>query len=236
MSDEKSEEERKILLSNLANTVNKIHKHGKRADSIVRNMMLHSRSGSSEKTIADLNKLSKNICILLFMVYAKDPLFQCQLESSPDPDLPPTAIVQQDISRESLNLLSNAFYAVNKRKNQERAGFQSVVRLATRYRNGSAEIRIEDNGTGIPASLLEKIFQPFFSNKANRRRNRSGFITSFDIITKGHGGTFRWRGKKEKAPVLFLRFPLQPDFPRREKKAEPPVPLLFYPGIKTGAC
>lgn len=209
LSDEKSEDERKVLLSNLANTVNKIHKHGKRADSIVRNMMLHSRSGSSEKTIADLNKLSEEYLHLAFHgVRAKDPLFQCQLEFSPDPDLPPTAIVQQDISRVILNLLSNAFYAVNKRKKSGEPGFQSVVRLATRYRNGSAEIRIEDNGTGIPASLLEKIFQPFFTTKPTGEGTGLGLSLSFDIITKGHGGTFQVESEEGKGTSFILTLPV----------------------------
>ena len=211
LSEEKNDDERKALLSNLANTVNKIHKHGKRADSIVRNMMLHSRTGSSEKTIADLNKLSEEYLHLAFHgIRAKDPLFQCLLEFSPDPDLPPTAIVQQDISRVILNLLSNAFYAVNKRKKSGEAGFQATVRLATRYKNGWAEIRIEDNGTGIPANLLEKIFQPFFTTKPTGEGTGLGLSLSFDIITKGHGGTFNVESAEGKGTTFIITLPITP--------------------------
>ena len=164
-----------------------------------------------DRTIADLNKLSEEYLHLAFHgIRAKDPLFQCLLEFSPDPDLPPTAIVQQDISRVILNLLSNAFYAVNKRKKSGEAGFQATVRLATRYKNGWAEIRIEDNGTGIPANLLEKIFQPFFTTKPTGEGTGLGLSLSFDIITKGHGGTFNVESAEGKGTTFIITLPITP--------------------------
>lgn len=209
LAEEKNEEERKALLSNLSTTLAKINKHGKRADSIVRNMMLHSRSGSSEKTPADINKISEEYLHLAYHgVRAKDPTFQCQLEFSPNTDLPKVNIVQQDISRVILNLLSNAFYAVNKRKKTGERDYTPLVKLSTRKIHNAVEIQIEDNGTGIPAAIKEKVFQPFFTTKPTGEGTGLGLSLSYDIITKGHGGQFSVESEEGKGTAFILTLPL----------------------------
>ena len=178
------------LLADLRQNLLKISQHGGRASSIVRGMLEHSRTSSGERTPTDLNLLADEYLRLAYHgLRAKDKTFNATLQPAFDPDLPPVEVVAQDLGRVLLNLLTNAFYAVKQRQQLGEAGYVPTVSVATSHGAGWVEIRVKDNGTGIPADVQQKIFQPFFTTKPTGEGTGLGLSLSYDIITKGHGGS-----------------------------------------------
>ncbi|MBR1087287.1 GAF domain-containing protein [Bradyrhizobium manausense] len=174
----------------LKDNLGKVVQHGKRADSIVKNMLLHSREGSGERRSQDLNALvSESLNLAYHGARAERSDFNITLEQDLDPDAGAVEMYPQDITRALLNLFSNGFYAaISRKKAANGATFEPVLSAATRNAGNTVEIRIRDNGTGIPAEIREKIFNPFFTTKPTGEGTGLGLSMTHDIIVKQHGG------------------------------------------------
>jgi two-component system, NtrC family, sensor kinase len=174
----------------LKDNLEKVVQHGKRADSIVKNMLLHSREGSGDHRPADINALiDESLNLAYHGARAEKPQFNVTLQRNFDPNAGLIEVFPQEITRVFLNLISNGFYAVTKRKADNGAGFDPVVSATTRDRGDHVEIRIRDNGIGIPPHVQEKMFNPFFTTKPAGEGTGLGLSMSHDIIVKQHGGT-----------------------------------------------
>jgi two-component system, NtrC family, sensor kinase len=175
----------------LKDNLGKVVQHGKRADSIVKNMLLHSRQGSGDHRPADINALvDESLNLAYHGARAEKPQFNVTLQRNFDPGAGMIEVFPQEITRVFLNLISNGFYAVAKRKaDKGGADFEPVVSATTTGRTDHVEVRIRDNGTGIPPEVKEKMFNPFFTTKPAGEGTGLGLSMSHDIIVKQHGGT-----------------------------------------------
>ena len=175
----------------LQGNLDKVVQHGKRADSIVKNMLLHSRQGSGEHRPIDINALVEESLNLAYHgARAEKQGFNITLEKSFDPAAGEVDLFPQEITRVLLNLISNGFYATTKRKAEADGGnYEPTLAAATRNLGDSVEIRIRDNGTGIPPDVKEKMFNPFFTTKPAGEGTGLGLSISHDIIVKQHGGS-----------------------------------------------
>lgn len=167
----------------------KITHHGKRADAIVKGMLQHSRSSSGIKEPTNINDLCDEYVRLSFHgLRAKDKSFNSKIETNFDSSIGSINIVPQDIGRVILNLLTNAFYAVQEKAKLGLVGYEPSVSISTRRLDGSVEVVITDNGNGVPQAIRDKIFQPFFTTKPTGQGTGLGLSLSYDIVVKGHGG------------------------------------------------
>jgi two-component system NtrC family sensor kinase len=175
----------------LQGNLDKVVQHGKRADAIVKNMLLHSRQGSAEHRPVDINALVEESLNLAYHgARAEQQGFNITLERSLDPAAGEVDIFPQDITRVLLNLISNGFYAATKRKGQaDGGGYEPTLMAATRNLGESVEITIRDNGTGIPPEVKERMFNPFYTTKPAGEGTGLGLSISHDIIVKQHGGS-----------------------------------------------
>jgi two-component system, NtrC family, sensor kinase len=175
----------------LTGNLEKIVEHGRRADGIVRSMLQHSRGGSGDWQVTDLNALVEEALNLAYHgARAQDQSFNITLERDFDHDLEPIDVVPQELTRVLLNLIGNGFYAANKRCREGGDGtFHPVLKVATREFGESVEIRVLDNGVGIPPEHREKLFQPFFTTKPTGEGTGLGLSISYEIVTQQHGGT-----------------------------------------------
>ena len=174
----------------LKDNLEKVVQHGKRADSIVKNMLLHSREGSGDHRPADINALlDESLNLAYHGARAEKPQFNVTLQRNFDPNAGMIELFPQEITRVFLNLISNGFYAVSKRRLENGTDFEPVVSATTADRGDHVEIRIRDNGTGIPPEVREKMFNPFFTTKPAGEGTGLGLSMSHDIIVKQHGGT-----------------------------------------------
>jgi two-component system NtrC family sensor kinase len=175
----------------LRDNLEKIVQHGKRADAIVKNMLLHSREGSGEHRVADINELlDESLNLAYHGARAKRSGFDITLQRDFDANAGAVELFPQEITRAFLNLISNGFYAVTRRKTEDGgSGFEPALRASTKNIGNSVEIRIRDNGTGIPAEVKAKMFNPFFTTKPSGEGTGLGLSISHDIIVKQHGGT-----------------------------------------------
>ncbi|GLR86641.1 ATP-binding protein [Bradyrhizobium iriomotense] len=188
--DDKTKEEVAELTHMLKGNLEKVVQHGKRADSIVKNMLLHSREGSGERRPADINALVEESLNLAYHgARAEKPGFNITLKRDLDPAAGMLDIYPQEITRVFLNLISNGFYAATKRKESEGGAFEPTLSASTRNLGDNVEIRIRDNGTGIPPEVKEKMFNPFFTTKPAGEGTGLGLSMSHDIVVKQHGGT-----------------------------------------------
>jgi signal transduction histidine kinase len=177
------------LTGMLKSNLEKVVQHGKRADSIVKNMLLHSREGGGEHRPADINALVEESLNLAYHgARAEKSGFNVTLRRELDPDAGMVELYPQEITRVLLNLVSNGFYAVTKRKEAADGTFEPILSAATRSLGDRVEIRIRDNGTGIPLEVKEKMFNPFFTTKPAGEGTGLGLSMSHDIIVKQHGG------------------------------------------------
>ena len=171
----------------LTGNLEKIGEHGRRADGIVRSMLLHSRGGSGEWQSVDLNGLLDEALNLAFHgARAQDQSFNITMERDFDGNLTPIEVVPQDITRVFLNLFGNGFYAAAKKSRD--AGDRPVLKVTTRELGGEVEVRVRDNGTGIPPETRNRLFQPFFTTKPTGEGTGLGLSISYDIVTQQHGG------------------------------------------------
>jgi signal transduction histidine kinase len=188
--DKATSSEEDEILEDIKQNLEKINHHGKRADSIVKGMLEHSKTGSGVKELTDLNALADEFLRLSYQSFlAKDPDFKVELQTNLDPDLPKISVIPQDIGKVLLNLYSNAFYAVNERSKTDPA-FKPLVQLTTRNLGGKIQVGVKDNGPGIPDAIKSKIFQPFFTTKPTGQGTGLGLSLSYDIV-KAHGGELK---------------------------------------------
>jgi signal transduction histidine kinase len=203
-------EEVKLLAKDIKENETKINHHGKRADAIVKNMLQHSRKTSGQKEFTDINALCDEYLRLAYHgLRAKEKSFNAQFETDFDLSLPKVNVVSQDIGRVILNLINNAFYAVNERyKKEGKEGYVPQVNVSTRQVGDQIEITVTDNGGGIPPNIREKIFQPFFTTKPTGEGTGLGLSMSYDIITKGHGGKMEVVSKEGEGSSFILQIPM----------------------------
>jgi two-component system, NtrC family, sensor kinase len=177
-------------IETLTGNLQKIAEHGRRADGIVRGMLQHSRGSSGDWQATDLNALVEETSNLAYHgARAQDQNFNVTLELDLDRNLAPVEIVPQDVSRVLLNLISNGFYAVNKRGREGDGTFCPLLKIATRELGEGVEVRVRDNGVGIPPEDCEKLFQPFFTTKPTGEGTGLGLSISYEIVTQQHSGT-----------------------------------------------
>jgi len=186
----------------------KIMHHGKRAEAIVKSMLQHSRTSTGEKEPTDINALADEYLRLAYHGFrAKDKSFNAQYNTDFDPKLPRIKVVSQDIGRVILNLVTNAFHAVSKKREQEVKNYQPTVIIQTRDFEKSIEVIVTDNGGGIPNAIKDKIFQPFFTTKASGEGTGLGLSMSYDIITKGHSGQLTVESKEGEGSTFTILLP-----------------------------
>ena len=202
--DEKTRAEITDLADTLTGNLEKIAQHGKRADSIVKNMLLHSRQGSGEHRPVDINTLVEESLNLAYHgARAEKQDFNITLERSLDPSAGEVDLFPQEITRVLLNLISNGFYAATKRKAEANGSdYEPIVSAATKNLGDKVEIRIRDNGTGIPPEVKEKMFNPFFTTKPAGEGTGLGLSLSHDIIVKQHSGSI----EVDTEPGAFTEF------------------------------
>src|SRR5437868_7415527 len=200
---DKTREEIDELTHMLKGNLEKVVQHGKRADSIVKNMLLHSREGSGEHRPADINAIVEESLNLAYHgARAEKSGFNITLKRELDPEAGMIDLYPQEITRVFLNLISNGFYAANKRKETGENGFDPTLSAATKSLGNKVEIRIRDNGTGIPLEVKEKMFNPFFTTQPAGEGTGLGLSMSHDIVVKQHGGTI----DVDTEPGVFTEF------------------------------
>ncbi|MCB9024671.1 MAG: HAMP domain-containing histidine kinase [Lentimicrobiaceae bacterium] len=194
-------EEVAAITSDLKSNLEKINHHGKRADAIVKSMLQHSRISSGDKEPTDINALCDEYLRLAYHgMRAKDQSFNAEYKTEFDPNLPKIKVVPQDIGRVVLNIFNNAFQAIQDVENP-------AVSVSTKLLDKQIEIRIADNGSGIPDSIKDKIFQPFFTTKPTGQGTGLGLSLSYDIV-RAHGGEIKVNTKGNKGTEFVIQMPL----------------------------
>lgn len=211
-SDERDATLEKELLTDIAENLSKINNHGKRADAIVKGMLQHSRSSSGQKELTDINALCDEYLRLSYHgLRAKDKSFNATLHTDFDTTIGKVNVLSQELGRVILNLLTNAFYAVDEKKKSGIPNFEPTVSISTHNLSGDEKDKISivvaDNGNGIPAAVLEKIFQPFFTTKPTGKGTGLGLSMSYDIVTKGHNGTLEVKTNMEEGTTFIITIP-----------------------------
>lgn len=196
------------ILSDISQNLEKITHHGKRASSIVKGMLEHSRMSSNVKELTDINALADEYLRLSYHgLRAKDKSFNALLKTNFDENIEKINIVSQDIGRVILNLITNAFYAVNEKKKGNPDGYEPTVSVSSKKIDNKIEIKINDNGSGIPEKVLDKIFQPFFTTKPTGQGTGLGLSLSYDII-KAHGGTLECESVVGEGTTFMIKLPI----------------------------
>jgi signal transduction histidine kinase len=197
------------IVEDLKQNLEKINTHGKRADSIVKGMLLHSRGTSGEKTLTDINDLLDQYVNLAYHgMRATNKEFNITIEIDYDKTLEKINVVPQDISRVFLNIINNACYAAYDRKKKgSDNNFSPILKVSTKNLKDKVEIRISDNGNGIPKDIIDKIFQPFFTTKPTGEGTGLGLSLSYDIVTKQHGGEIKIESKEGEGAEFVISFP-----------------------------
>jgi signal transduction histidine kinase len=200
------------LTATLKGNLAKIAEHGRRADGIVRGMLEHSRGSSGERRSVDLNTLVDEALTLAYHgARAQDQNFNITLERDFEEGIAPITLVPQDITRVLLNLANNGFYAARRRQSMEATpGFEPTLKVVTREPGNTVEIRVYDNGIGIPEEVKDKLFQPFFTTKPTGEGTGLGLSISYDIITQQHGGSITVDSKVGEYTEFTIRLPRNP--------------------------
>ncbi len=210
--DKGNREEIDLIAADMKQNLEKILLHGKRADGIVKSMLNHSRNSAGRKEPTDLNALCNEYLNLTYHgLRAKDKNFNAKLKTNFDPALPKLLVSPQDMGRVILNLINNAFYAVNERwkieSKQTDSEFQPLVTVGTQYLNDHIEIKVGDNGAGIPPHIIEKIFQPFFTTKPAGSGTGLGLSLSYDIV-QAHGGEIKVNTREGEGTEFLISLPV----------------------------
>lgn len=196
------------MMSDLVQNLEKINEHGKRADSIVKGMLQHSRAGSGQKEATDINVLADECLRLAFHgLRAKDKSFNANFETVFDAEIGKIDVMPQDMGRVLLNLINNAFYTVNEKSKRGEVGYKPMVKVSTEKREKGVGIRVWDNGDGIPDAIKEKIFQPFFTTKPTGQGTGLGLSLAYDIV-KAHGGELTVESRVGEGTMFFILLPL----------------------------
>lgn len=204
--DEEAETE---LISDIEQNLQKITEHGKRASSIIKSMLEHSRSKSGQKEPTNLNAVVEEYLKLSYHgMRAKDASFECKLTTSLDSSVGKASIIPQEIGRVLLNIFNNAFYATQQRKKEGVSGYEPLLTVKTWKEGKQINILIRDNGAGVPESVKQKIFQPFFTTKPTGQGTGLGLSLSYDVITKGHGGKINVESEENSFTEFTLTLPV----------------------------
>ena len=204
------------LLNDLTENQQKINHHGKRASSIIKGMLGHSRMSTGKKELTDINALADEYLRLSYHgLRAKDKNFNALMDTNFDASIPKIDVISQDIGRVFLNLINNAFYAVSEKNKSLRnlpdssnlETYKPTVSITTKYIDNTIEIRIADNGTGMPEHVKAKVFLPFFTTKPTGEGTGLGLSLAYDIVTKGHGGTMELESHEGKGTAFVIRLP-----------------------------
>ena len=199
----------KAMLNDIKENEQKINHHGKRADAIVKGMLQHSRTSSGQKEPTDINALANEYLRLAYHgLRAKDKSFNAITKTEFDNSIGKINIVPQEIGRVVLNLINNAFYAVDEKKKVRANVYEPTVTVSTNKANGKVEIKVSDNGNGIPQKVLDKIFQPFFTTKPTGQGTGLGLSLAYDIVTKGHGGELKVETKEGEGSEFIIQLPV----------------------------
>ena len=198
-------DEVKAIATEIISNEEKINHHGKRADSIVKGMLQHSRTSSGQKEPTDINALADEYLRLAYHgLRAKDKYFNSTIKTELDAGVGKINVNPQDIARVMLNLINNAFYAVNEKQKQNLNGYEPMVTVATKKLTpGKVEIKVKDNGIGIPQKVLDKIFQPFFTTKPTGQGTGLGLSLAYDIV-KAHGGELKVETKEGEGSEFLI--------------------------------
>jgi signal transduction histidine kinase len=195
------------ISNNIKDNEEKINHHGKRADAIVKGMLQHSRSSSSEKEPTDINALADEYLRLSYHgLRGKGQLSNVIMETDFDKTIDLINIIPQDIGRVFLNLYNNAFYAVSDKQKTLSESYQPTICVSTKQQSNHIDITIKDNGNGIPDSIKNKIFQPFFTTKPTGQGTGLGLSLSYDIV-KAHGGELKLESKEGVGTKFIIRLP-----------------------------
>ena len=206
--DKGNADEVKAIADDVIQNLEKILHHGKRADGIVKGMLQHSRTSSGQKEPTDINALADEYLLLAYHgLRAKDKSFNATMKTDYDESIGNINIIPQDMGRVILNLITNAFYVVNEKKIQQPNGYEPTVSVSTKRNNGKVEIKVADNGNGIPQKVLDKIFQPFFTTKPTGQGTGLGLSLSYDIV-KAHGGELKVETKEGEGSEFILKLPI----------------------------
>jgi len=202
-------EEAKNLSGLLKENLQKISYHGRRADSIVKNMLQHSRKSTGRKEPTDINGLVDEYLRLSYHgLRAKDKSFNAILETHFDKTVNQVDLVPEDIGRVLLNLFNNAFYSIAKKKSQNEPGYEPMVIVRTERKNEHVTVYVKDNGVGMSEKTLEKIYQPFFTTKPAGEGTGLGLSLSYDIITKAHNGHLKVETKEGEGAEFIIELPI----------------------------
>jgi len=208
-ADKGNVDEIKSIAKDIKENEQKIIHHGKRADAIVKGMLQHSRISSGVKEPTGINKLADEYLRLSYHgLRAKDKTFNATIQTYYDVSIGNINIIPEDIGRVLLNLYNNAFYAVTEKKKHQPEGYEPTVSASTDRINDKVEIRVKDNGNGIPQKILDKIFQPFFTAKPTGQGTGLGLSLSYDII-KAHGGELKVETKEGEFAEFIIQLPIQ---------------------------
>jgi two-component system, NtrC family, sensor kinase len=198
----------KNMTADIIDNEDKIMHHGKRADAIVKGMLQHSRTGSGQKELTDINALADEYLRLAYHgLKAKDKSFHANFQTDFDSSIVKILVVPQDMGRVLLNLYNNAFYAVSEKNKQMPEGYEPTVSVRTKQIGDKWEIRIKDNGNGIPSRVIDKIFQPFFTTKPTGQGTGLGLSMSYDII-KAHGGSLTVQTNEGEGAEFVIQLPV----------------------------
>jgi two-component system, NtrC family, sensor kinase len=200
------------ILGDMANNLEKIVHHGKRADGIVKGMLQHSRKGSGEKELTDINALADEYLRLSYHgLRAKDKAFNANMETNLSPDVDKIMAYPQEIGRVFLNIITNAFHATQEKKLLQASAdvvYAPMVKVITKKVDAIIIIEIIDNATGIPEEKIDKIFQPFFTTKPTGQGTGLGLSIAYDIITKLHGGKIKIESKVGEGTKFIIELPI----------------------------
>jgi len=199
------------LLDSLQECAEKIDEHGKRADSIVRGMLMHSRSRTGDRQECDLNALvGQSVNLAYHSLRGLDSTFNVAIETAYDPAAGRVTVIPQDLSRVFLNIVNNACFAAFETRKSRESNFAPTVRVQTRDLGRRVEVRIRDNGQGIPEAIRDKIFNPFFTTKPTGIGTGLGLSISYDIVVQGHQGEIRVESEAGKFAEFIVILPKTP--------------------------
>ncbi len=196
------------IVDNLKQNLEKITNHGKRADSIVKGMLLHSRGRAGEKALTDINELLEQYTALAYHgMRALDKEFNISFEKEYDKTIEKINVVPQDISRVFLNIINNACYAAHDKKKKFSNGFVPLIKISTKNLGDKVEVHIKDNGMGIPDKIKSELFNPFFTTKPTGEGTGLGLSLSYDIVVKQHGGEIKVESKEGEGAEFIIIIP-----------------------------
>jgi two-component system, NtrC family, sensor kinase len=200
-------EDAKQVAADVIQNLEKILHHGKRADGIVKGMLQHSRTSSGQKELTDINTLADEYLRLAYHgMRAKEKSFNATLKTDYDQTIGNINIIPQDIGRVVLNLITNAFYAVGQKKQQQPEDYEPTISVSTKRMGDKVAIKVADNGNGIPQKVLDKIFQPFFTTKPTGQGTGLGLSLSYDIV-KAHGGELKVETTEGEGSTFIISIP-----------------------------